>query len=125
MVDSDEDLGRSRRPGAEDQGWSSTDRVLSGRTIGRSGDAGCGLYHTQGDEEHEFLVSLKTKVDKFLGLGLKTSSCGLVIWPQNYCDGFLIWAPKPSWRWFVGCATKLTGGGSAGHTSRSSGLLHR
>jgi hypothetical protein len=38
MVDSDEDLGRSRRPGLEDRGWSSTGRVLDGRTIGRSGD---------------------------------------------------------------------------------------
>jgi hypothetical protein len=34
MVDSDEDLGRSKRPGAEDRGWSSTGRVLGGRTIG-------------------------------------------------------------------------------------------
>jgi hypothetical protein len=45
MVDSDEDLGRSRRPGVEDQGWSSTDRVLGGRTIERSGDAVCDQYH--------------------------------------------------------------------------------
>jgi hypothetical protein len=28
MVGNDEDHGRSRRPGAEDQGWSSTGRVL-------------------------------------------------------------------------------------------------
>jgi hypothetical protein len=32
-----------------------TSRVLSGRTIERSGDAMCGLHHTRGDEEHEFL----------------------------------------------------------------------
>jgi hypothetical protein len=31
-------------------GW-----VLSGRTIGRSGDAMCGLYRARGDEEHDFL----------------------------------------------------------------------
>jgi hypothetical protein len=55
MMGSDEDLGRSRRSGAEDQGWSSTGRVLSGQTIGRSGDAMCGLYRTQGDEECGFL----------------------------------------------------------------------
>jgi hypothetical protein len=60
MVDSDEDLGSSRRPGAEDLGWSSTDRVLGGRIIGRSGDVVCGLHHAQEDEEHGFL-SLASK----------------------------------------------------------------
>jgi hypothetical protein len=35
MVGSDKDLGRSKRLGAEDQGWSSIGRVLAGRTIGR------------------------------------------------------------------------------------------
>jgi hypothetical protein len=30
MVSSDEDHGRSRRPGAEDRGWSDIDRVLGG-----------------------------------------------------------------------------------------------
>jgi hypothetical protein len=55
MTGSDEDLGRSRRSGAEDRGWSSTSRILSGRTIGRSGDAMCGLYRTKGDEECGFL----------------------------------------------------------------------
>jgi hypothetical protein len=38
-VDSDEDHGRKRRLGAEDQGWLSTGRILGGRTIERSGDA--------------------------------------------------------------------------------------
>jgi hypothetical protein len=55
MEGSDEDLCRSRRPGAEDWGWSSTYWVLGGRTIGRSGDAVCGLHHAQGDEERGFL----------------------------------------------------------------------
>jgi hypothetical protein len=55
MADSDEDLGRSRRPGVEDRGWSSTGRVLDGRTIGRSGDTVCGLHRAQGDEERRFL----------------------------------------------------------------------
>jgi hypothetical protein len=31
-----------------------TCRILSGRTIGRSGDAVCGLYHACGDEERGF-----------------------------------------------------------------------
>jgi hypothetical protein len=33
MADSDEDLGRSRRPGIEDQEWSSISRILGSRTI--------------------------------------------------------------------------------------------
>jgi hypothetical protein len=32
-----------------------TGRVLSGRAIGRSDDAVCGLHHARGDEEYEFL----------------------------------------------------------------------
>jgi hypothetical protein len=55
MVVSDEDLGRSMRHGTEDRGWSSTGRVLSDRTIGRSGDTVCGLYRVHGDVEREFL----------------------------------------------------------------------
>jgi hypothetical protein len=55
MASSDEDLGRSRRPGVENQGWSRTGRVLSGRTIGRSDDAVCGLHHAHEDEERRFL----------------------------------------------------------------------
>jgi hypothetical protein len=54
MADNDEDHGRSRRPGAEDQGWSST-WVLGGRTIERSSDVVCGLHHAHGDDEHGYL----------------------------------------------------------------------
>jgi hypothetical protein len=32
-----------------------TGQVLSGRAIEGLGDAVCGLYRAQGDEEHEFL----------------------------------------------------------------------
>jgi hypothetical protein len=52
---SDEDYDRSRRPVVKDQRWSGTGQVLSGRRIGRSSDAMCGLYRAQGDEECEFL----------------------------------------------------------------------
>jgi hypothetical protein len=55
MMGSDEDHDRSRRPNVEDQGWSSTGWVLGGQTTERSGDAVCGLYRAQGDEEHVFL----------------------------------------------------------------------
>jgi hypothetical protein len=43
------------RPSADDYGWSDIGRVLGGRTIGRSGDAVCGLHHAQGDNERGFL----------------------------------------------------------------------
>jgi hypothetical protein len=55
MTGNDNDLGRSRRPGAEDHGWSSTGRVLGGRMIRRSGDTVCDLHSAHGDEEHGFL----------------------------------------------------------------------
>jgi hypothetical protein len=55
MAGNNEDRGRSRRPGAEDWRWSSTGRVLDGRTIRRTGDVVCSLYHAQGDEERVFL----------------------------------------------------------------------
>jgi hypothetical protein len=55
MTDSDEDCGRSRIPGVEDQRWSDTYRVLGGRMIGRSDDVVCGLHRARGDEECRFL----------------------------------------------------------------------
>jgi hypothetical protein len=55
MTGSDEDHSRSRRHGAEDRGWSSTGQILGGRTIRRSGDVVCGLYHARGDGERGFL----------------------------------------------------------------------
>jgi hypothetical protein len=60
IVGNDEDRDKSRRPGAEDRGWSSTSRVLDCRMIERSGDAVCGLHRAQGDEECGFL-SLTSK----------------------------------------------------------------
>jgi hypothetical protein len=93
MAGSDEDSDRSRRPGVEDRGWSSTGRVLGGPTIERLGDAMCDLYYAQEDEECDFLglgskprsmgfsrFGLKTAGFGFPGLGLKTGSYGLVIW---------------------------------------------
>jgi hypothetical protein len=77
MACNDEDRGRSRRPGVEDQGWSHrtgtrwpggqevtvagvgdlvqrtrdgrTGRVLGGRAVKRSGGTVCGLYLARGD----------------------------------------------------------------------------
>jgi hypothetical protein len=55
MVSSDEDRVWTRRPSAENQGWSSTGRVLGGWAVKRLGDAMCSLHRAQGDEERKFL----------------------------------------------------------------------
>jgi hypothetical protein len=55
MVSSNEDYGRSRRPGTQDRGWSSTSRELGGRTIKGSSDVVCSLYRAQGNKERKFL----------------------------------------------------------------------
>jgi hypothetical protein len=84
MVSSNEDRGRSRRPGVEDRGWSSTCWVLGDRTIKRLGDVVCGLHNAQGDEE-----------SGFLGLVLKprsTISPSLASKPM--ASGFPVWASK-------------------------------
>jgi hypothetical protein len=84
MVGSDEDRDRSRRPGAEDRGWSNTCWVLGGRTIERSDDAVCSLHHIQGDGERGFL-GLASKLRSMVSpsLALKTDSYGLVIWASK------------------------------------------
>jgi hypothetical protein len=81
MVGSDKDRGRSRRPGAEDRGWSSTSWVLGGRTIERSGDVVCGLHRAQGDEERRFL-SLTSKPSSTVcqWFDLKTTRSGFSTW---------------------------------------------
>jgi hypothetical protein len=86
MAGSDEDHGRSRGLGAEDRGWSSTGRVLGGWMVERSGDAVCGLYYAQGDDEREFLgLASKPRSVICQWLGLKTT------W-----SGFPVWASKPA-----------------------------
>jgi hypothetical protein len=97
MVGNNEDQGRSRRLGAEDRGWSSTGRVLSGRMIERLGDAVCALHRAQGDEEHGFLglaskprstvspdLASKPVATVSPGLASKPVATVLVIWPQNH-----------------------------------------
>jgi hypothetical protein len=89
IAGSDEDRGRSRRLGTEDWGWSSTSRVLDGRTIERLGEPVCGLHHAIGDEEHEFL-SLTSKLRSTVspGLASKPVATALMVWPQNHSLGF-------------------------------------
>jgi hypothetical protein len=99
MTGSDKNHEKSRRPGAEDWGWSSTGQVLGGRMIERLGDIVCGMHHRQGVRVSSF--GLKTKVyglsvvwpqnhwDGFPSLGLKTGSSGLVIWASKSPPRFL------------------------------------
>jgi hypothetical protein len=54
IMRSDEDRGRSRRPGVEDRDGR-TCQVLGGRTIERLGGVVCGLHRACGDEERGFL----------------------------------------------------------------------
>jgi hypothetical protein len=77
MACSDEDHGRSRRPGAEDKGWShrSGTRWTSGREVGRRPVRSTPCTSRRG--ARVFWLSLKTKVD-----GLS------VVWTQNHWDGF-------------------------------------
>jgi hypothetical protein len=84
MAGTDENRGRSRRPGVEDRGWSSTCRVLGGLTIERSGDAVRGLHHTKGDEKCGFL-----------GLAIKPSSTvSPSLTSKPVASGFWVWALK-------------------------------
>jgi hypothetical protein len=107
LVGNDEDLGTNRRPSAEDRGWSSTGRVLDGQTIGRSGDAVCSLYHTNGDEECGFLGSAsKPWSTVSSGLASKPVATVLVVWPQNHSLGFLGLGLKTSSCSFVIWPTK-------------------
>jgi hypothetical protein len=49
MACSDEDRGRSRKPGAEDRGWSHRSGTRWPGAVERSGGAVCGLHLTRGD----------------------------------------------------------------------------
>jgi hypothetical protein len=135
MVANDEDHGRSRRPSAEDQMWSSTGRYSMAR---RSGGwvmpcAVCTVHIEM--RSTSFLVepqnqgrvswlSFKTKVDGFLIWASKLTALVWRFWPQNHRVSFLVYASKLSRLRFIGCTTKSTRGWfGAGHTSRSDGLL--
>jgi hypothetical protein len=77
MTCSDKDCGRSRRPGAEDRGWShmSGTRWPGDREVGWRHVRSAPSTWRQGARVS--WLSLKTKVD-----GLS------VVWPQNHSDGF-------------------------------------
>jgi hypothetical protein len=84
MAGNDEDYGKSRRPGAEDRGWSSTVQVLGGRMIVRLGDAVYGLHRAQGDKKR-----------RFLGLASKPrSTVSPSLASKPVASGFPVWASK-------------------------------
>jgi hypothetical protein len=57
--------------------------------IKRSGDAVCGLHHAQGDEECGFLgLASKPRSTVSPGLASKPVATVLVVWPQNHSLGF-------------------------------------
>jgi hypothetical protein len=89
MTGNDEDLGRSRRPNAEDRRWLNTGQVLGGRMIKRLSDTVYSLYHAR--EYEVSWLNLKSKV-----------------------DGFLILTSKPSRHRFIVCAIKLMERGRRG-----------
>jgi hypothetical protein len=83
MAGSDEDHGRSRRPGAEDRGWSSIGRYsVAGRSGGRVMPCVVCTMHME-MRSTSFLVESQNQGQRFLGLGLKTGSSGLVIWTSK------------------------------------------
>jgi hypothetical protein len=84
MPDSDKNHGRSRRPGAEDRGWSSICRVPGSQMIERSGDVVCSLHRAQRDEEREFL-GLVSKLRSTVSPSLTTKLAAL---------SFPVWASK-------------------------------
>jgi hypothetical protein len=96
MACSDEDRGRSRRPGAQDRGWSHRsgtrwpgDREVWWRHVW---PAMC----TWRRGAHVSWLRFKTKVDDLS-----------VVWPQNHWNGFSsVWASKPMATFVSGLASK-------------------
>jgi hypothetical protein len=84
-------------------------RVLSGRAIGRSGSAVCGLHRAHGDKEHRFLcLALKPRLMVCEWFGLKTTwtiFTGLASKPVATVSGGL--ATKPAVTIFSSLASKL------------------
>jgi hypothetical protein len=86
--------------------------------IERLGDAVCGLHHVEGDEERG-LIGLASKPRSTVSPGLASKSVAtiLLVWPQNHSFGFpdlgiktgscglVIWLTKSS-RWFLGLGLK-------------------
>jgi hypothetical protein len=121
MAGSDEDHGRSRRPGVEDWGWSCTDRVLSGRTIERSVTlcSVCTIHEEM--RSMGFLVEPQNQGGRFVsGLaskplvrfasGFTSKPLGrfLPVWPRNRWWRVSRFGPKNWQLRFGGLGLKIT-----------------
>jgi hypothetical protein len=85
MMCSDEDHGRSRRPDAEDQGWSHR----SGTRWSGGKEVGC---HRVRSAPGTWRLGARVS---WLSLKIKVNGLS-VLWPQNHWDGFSsVWASKP------------------------------
>jgi hypothetical protein len=83
MACSNEDHGRSRRPGAEDRGWSHRSGTRW-PVVKRSGGTVCGLHLARGDRSTGFLVEPQNQGRQFVsGLALKPLGQFSSIWLQN------------------------------------------
>jgi hypothetical protein len=119
MACSDEDRGRSRRPGAEDRGWShrSGTRWPGGREVG--------WRRVRSAPDTWRLVSVGFLVEPqnqggggFPGLGLKTGSSVLVIWTSKSLRWFLGLDLKTKWASVCRLRHKTDGWRSAQDTCR-------
>jgi hypothetical protein len=114
MTCSDEDRGRSRRPSAEDRGWSHR----SGTQWPGSRVAPCAVCtgHVE-TRSAGFLVEPQNQGGGgFPSLGLKTGDSGLVIWVSKSPRRFLGLGLKTMWASVYRLRHKTDGGRSARDT---------
>jgi hypothetical protein len=115
MACSDEDHGRSRRPGVEDRGWS---HRSAGRSRGRVAPCAVCTWHVE-TRSAGFLVEPQNQGGGgFPDLGLKTGSSGLVIWTSKSPRRFLGLSLKTKWASVCRLRHKTDGGRSAWDTRR-------
>jgi hypothetical protein len=136
MACSNEDHGRSRRPGAEDCGWLGDQevgwhcvwsapcmwrqRVLISWLSLKTRVNGLWVVWPQNHSDDFLQFGPKTGGDRFPGLGLKTGNYGLMIWASKSPRRFLGLGLKTKWASVYRLCHKTD---SAGHASRSGGLL--
>jgi hypothetical protein len=109
ITGSDKDCDRSRRPDAEDRGWSNTSRVHGDQMIERLGDAVCGLHRDKEMSILRFLIWPQNQGCHFLPVwlqnwwlqvsqvGSQIGSYNLVIWVSKSLRQFLgLWL-KTKW----------------------------
>jgi hypothetical protein len=101
MACSDEDRGRSRRPGAEDRGWSHrSDTSVVGRSRGRVAPCAVCTCHVE-TTSAGFLVEPQNQGRRFVsGLASKPLGWFLAVWPQNLLRRLSPVWPQNWCRWF-------------------------